>query len=359
MAHPFHPHRLTTARAFALLLMSAALPALAASPSPALTPPVEPRPGSQVTSARAIASVGDLRRLAANGSWDELYLSTASVQPERYPVAERVEVAKLLLLGANAPGLDQVLALSLAEIALRFEESDAALDRAAALALALGDQGAATQYLDQALARRPNDDRLKLQRAHLARAQRDWAMAGHLYAGISAASPEHASAQQALAQLAIDRADDEARAVEGARRDLLRRRVEVEAMAAALPVSHFELCRAHTIAACEAMAACKKLAVNCALLIDSCPSARTDSGLPRAELAACSETLSKIGCEAREAALAELSGNLCRGLNLRTEKRLLPEGTDGEDAAVDERAGPRTAPSGDFKRLLEQIEQGI
>lgn len=337
-----------------LLITALAVPSDATHPAPASE--ASPATDGQPPSARAPAALDDLRRLAAGESWDELYLSTAPLQPERYPAAERSEVARLLLLGANAPGVDQVLALSLAEVSLRFDPSDAALARAAALALALGDQGAAIEYLDRALLRRPEDDRLKLQRAHLARAQRDWTTAERLYAAIGAQSPEHASARQALEQLAIERAADEARAVEAARRDLLRRRVEAEAMAAALPVSGFEVCRAHTVAACEAIATCRKLTVNCSLLIDACPPDRADSGLPRAELAACAEALSKVECDAREAAIARLANSTCRGLGLRTERRLLPEGAE-EDAG--ERRGRQAVPSGGLQRLLEQAGHGL
>ncbi len=301
-------------------------------------------------------ALGAVRRSAASGSWEEFYLALATADPARCAPSARAEIARLSLSGASAPGVDRVLALALAEISLRFEQSAAALSRAAELALDLGEQGAARQYLDMALAHLPGDDRLRLLRAHLARAERDWATAERLYASIGAASPERAAAQQALDQIASAQAEEEAQAIEAARRDLLRRRAEAEQMAAALPVSDFELCRAHTIAACEAIATCRQLAVNCALLIDSCPASRTDSGLPRAQLPACAEVLSKIDCASREAAIARLSSGTCRGLGLRTERRLLPEGA--EDRAADRRAPPGAVPSGDVRRLLEQVELG-
>ena len=327
-----------------------ATPATLAPPSPAADKPAPSAPSGD--------DLANWRQLAAQNAWDDLYLATAAANPERYPTNARAEAAKLLLKGAAAAETDRVIALSLAETALRFEENDEALTLAATHALALGDQATASQHLERALARRPDDARLKLLRAHLARAQRDWTTAERLYSEITAQSPEHAEAQAALQSLATDRAADENRAAEGARRDLLRRRVEAEAMVAAMPVSEFDLCRTHTVAACEAIASCKQISANCSLLVDTCPASRLDSGMPRQRLNACAEALAKIDCATRQQALATLTGDTCRGLKLRSDKRLLPEGSDSADDQKDSLSGPGHN-GGDLRRILQEAARGI
>lgn len=331
-----------------------ATPAAPLANAPTETPaPTSPAADKPAPAAPSNDDLANWRQLAAQGAWDDLYLATAAASPERHSATARAEISALLLKGAAASESDRVIALSLAETALRFEESAEALTLAATHALALGDQATASQHLERALARRPDDARIKLLRAHLARAQRDWTTAERLYSEISAQSPEHAEAQAALQSLATDRAADEERAAEGARRDLLRRRVEAEAMVAAMPVSEFDLCRTHTVAACEAIAACKQISANCSLLVDTCPASRLDSGMPRDRLNACAEALAKIDCATRQQALATLTGDTCRGLKLRSDKRLLPEGADSADAPKDSLSGAGHH-GGDLRRILQE-----
>ncbi|MDR0966913.1 MAG: hypothetical protein LBM75_10540 [Myxococcales bacterium] len=334
------------------LVLSFLLTAAPTPPPP--TPPSTPVIEAVATPAAPLARLEDLRALAANKSWDELYLSVAAADPARFDSAVRGELARLLLTGAHADDLDRILALSLAERSLQFEESDAGLLRASDLALAIGDQPSAIRSLERAMARRPTDDRLRLRRAQIARAQRDWDKAEALYSAVAAASDSFAAAQQGLTQLKAEREQDEAMGAEAAQRDLMRRRERAEKMIEALPVTNFELCRAHTIAACEAIATCKKLTANCSLLLDSCPDSRAESGLARKELPICANTLATIECDAREMVIGRLSGNVCRGLSLRTERRLLPEDSQ-KTPVTDDSKGEKGQTQGEIQRLIQQV----
>lgn len=332
------------------------MPAVALAMAAPNAQPLEPDGAERIDVPAPLVRIEQAHQFVADKAWDELYLATAAAIPARFDSKTRGAFAQLLLVGANAEGVDHVLALALAEKSLQFEEKDEGLLRASDLALTIGDQPAALQYLEKAMARRPTDDRLRMRRAGIACLQRDWVMAERLYTAITKASPEYASAQQALERFQSERAKDESMAIEGAQRDLERRRERAEKMAEDLPVTDFEICRAHTLAACESLATCKKLTANCSVLLDSCPDSRTESGLPRKELSVCADTLMTIECEARESVIGRLSNNVCRGLNLRTEHNLLPE-----DSVRTPEPQKGKAPGGsqvNLQRFIQQVDNG-
>ena len=166
---------------------------------------------------------------------------------------------------------------------------------------------------------------------------RDWETAQTLYASIPASSPLAAQAKAGLAEVEkARRANDDDEAVERAHRDLLKRMAATDAMIDAMPVSRFDLCRAHTLAACEALAACKKTEPNCAYLLNDCPMSEEPVSLKRTQLGECAEILSTLPCEGKEREIAKLASSVCKGIQLRTSRQLLPEGANSADKARQE-----------------------
>lgn len=341
------------------LLSAPAQAASEADAAPAAPLPVvvaQPSSGGEVNFA-------ELKSLAAARAADDFYLKSSGISPDALDAASRKELAALTLAVAQAPETDRVIAFELAERALRLEESLPALLLSADLAAVLGESSAAAAHLDRAQALAPQDESVTLRRAALALHLRDWDTAEKLYGSIPASSPLSDQAKAGLENVKQSRQASDAEAVERAHRDLLRRMAAADAMIDSMPVSRFDLCRAHTLAACEAVAACKKTEVNCAFLLDSCPMSDEPVALERPRLGDCAAALSAVPCEDKEKAVSRLSAGVCNGLELRTSRNLLPEeSTPAPKSDQDKKSAPSLDGVGvspqDVDRVIRQLGGG-
>jgi hypothetical protein len=122
--------------------------------------------------------------LAATKSWDDLYLKFSAAKPDGYSAADRGRIAKALLLGAHGmESTDGVIAVSLAERAVAFEESVEALTYAGELNQKIDQNGQAAKWFERAVAVDAHADRAHLLRAELALRENEPAVANqHLQA---------------------------------------------------------------------------------------------------------------------------------------------------------------------------------
>ena len=352
------------------------LPFLLASPTKA-APPDEPAPAAASAPAAPASSpvvvtqsapngkadMASLRSLAAAHAADDFYLQSSGIAPDSLDAAVRKELAALTLSVAQAPETDRVIAFELAERSVRLHETLPALLLAADLAAVLGESSVAASRLERAQALAPKDESVTLRRAALAVHLRDFENAEKLYASIPASSPLAEQAKAGLENVAKSRQANDDEAVERAHRDLLRRMAATDAMIDSMPVSQFDLCRAHTLAACEAVAACKKAEVNCSFLLDSCPMSDELVALARPRLGDCAASLSVIPCEEKEKGVQRLASDVCKGLQLRTSRNLLPEESTSAPKSDQEKKGPPSLDGvglnpQDVDRVIRQLGGG-
>lgn len=309
-------------------------------------------------------SLQKMKALAAKGDVDGLYIESASVKPESLHGADRESAAAILLDAAEMHSSDAAMALGLAEIALKFSKNKRGYVTAAEMAAALGDLSLAGTYFDEALKISPEDDALKIKRAAAAAVARDWNTAESVYRSVPESSSFHQAAEAGLKQLADDMAAAERESVERAHRDLLRRVAEADSMIDAMPVSEFDYCRAHTLAACEAVTACRKIHVNCTFLLESCPQSSRTVDIPRTELSKCADALAAVPCDKLEPSIPRYSSEICRGLLLRTTRALVPEegensGSVGDDKKKDNPAPGKGTSEGPSQLSPEEIEAAV
>lgn len=141
-------------------------------------------------------------KLAAQHAWEDLYLAWASVDPKGYPAPERRTIATALLAGCEAlAGSDAVMAYSLGERAVLFDETSPGLRCVARTALATEQRGAAEVALRQGLERFPKEGHFGLELGRLLLEDKDPRGALAALEKVPPRSPEAAKAR-ALAQKA-------------------------------------------------------------------------------------------------------------------------------------------------------------
>ncbi|MET0405239.1 MAG: tetratricopeptide repeat protein [Cystobacter sp.] len=137
------------------------------------------------------------QKLAAQRDWDELYLAWAAVKPKPYSPAERHVIASSLLKGCEAlAGSDAVMAYSLADRAVVFEETVPGLRCLIRTALASDQRGAAEEALRQGLARFPKQGCFPLELGRLLLDDQDAEAALEVLRRVPPRSPEADPAQR-------------------------------------------------------------------------------------------------------------------------------------------------------------------
>lgn len=310
-------------------------------------------------------TVQELKALVEKKDVDEAYLRGSLLRPADVPASQRREVADVFLAAARIQGADPVLAFGLVEKSVAFGESFDALVLASDLALILGETGLAGEYLDKAQGRVPKGkrdaaDELAIRRGAIALVARDWETAEKAYGSVPGKSPLHGRAAEGLALVKSSREKADREAEEAAHNDLLKRMAKTNDMIDAMPVSEFDLCRAHTLAACESIRACRKVEVNCAFLLDSCPASTRTMDIPRPKLGDCAAALDAVPCDKKEDAVLRLTGSVCRGLGLRTSKELVPTEAGTPDSGKEKDGkSVQTAGTDGKKEIPPELEQTI
>ncbi|HSP77649.1 MAG TPA: tetratricopeptide repeat protein, partial [Myxococcaceae bacterium] len=114
------------------------------------------------------------RKLGSRRAWEELYLAYAAAEPEGYPPADRRTIAAALQKGCEAlASSDQVMAYSLGERAVSFDETAPGLRCVARTALATQQRGAAEAALRQGLEHFPKDGHFALELGRLLLEEKD------------------------------------------------------------------------------------------------------------------------------------------------------------------------------------------
>jgi tetratricopeptide (TPR) repeat protein len=114
------------------------------------------------------------QQLAKDKAWEELYLAYSSADPKGYPDAQRKAIAGPLLKGCEALlAGDAVMAYSLAERAVAFEETAGALRCLARSALASDQRGTAEEALRKGLERFPKEGAFGLELGKLLLEEKD------------------------------------------------------------------------------------------------------------------------------------------------------------------------------------------
>ncbi|MBX5484263.1 MAG: hypothetical protein IRZ16_20760 [Myxococcaceae bacterium] len=114
--------------------------------------------------AAAPAPATRAQSLAKSGAWEELYLAFSAADPGAYDASDRRTIARDLLLGARAlESSDAVLAFSLAERAVAFDQTEAGLLLLARTAEKTQQGGAAEQALTRGLERFPHNGTFALE----------------------------------------------------------------------------------------------------------------------------------------------------------------------------------------------------
>lgn len=166
------------------------------------------------------------QKLAAQRSWDDLYLAWATVDPKDFDAPARHTVAASLLKGCEAlAGSDAVMAYSLGERAVLFEETAPGLRCVARTSLATDQRATAEDMLRRGLEHFPKEGHFGLTLGQLLLEDNDAAGALEALRHVPPHSPEAAQArrlsQKAQAQAS---ADQQARAQARAEaRDVQRR----------------------------------------------------------------------------------------------------------------------------------------
>jgi hypothetical protein len=113
---------------------------------------------SALLSAAPPPTAAQAQKLASQQSWDDLYLAWAAVSPKGYGAPERRTIATALLSGCEAlAGTDAVMAYSLGERAVLFDETAPGLRCLVRTSLATEQRGGAEESLRKGLARFPKE----------------------------------------------------------------------------------------------------------------------------------------------------------------------------------------------------------
>ncbi len=152
------------------------------------------------------------RELARNKAWDELYLSFASADPKQ-PSDDRRAIGEALRKGCEALlESDAVMAYSLGERALAFDETEPALLCTARAARGSEQRGAAEEVLRRGLELFPRNGAFALELARLHLLEQDPSSALAVLSRIGKGSPEWNEAQSLAARArALKDADENAR----------------------------------------------------------------------------------------------------------------------------------------------------
>lgn len=139
------------------------------------------------------------QELAHDGAWEELYLAYSAADPKGYPAAQRHSVAGPLLKGCEAlAASDAVMAYSLGERSVAFEETAGGLKCVARTALASEQRGAAEEALRQGLQHFPKDGHFGLELGRLLLSDKDSSGAVAALSKVPPKSPESAEAKLLL-----------------------------------------------------------------------------------------------------------------------------------------------------------------
>ena len=152
------------------------------------------------------------QKLAAQQAWEELYLAYSSADPKGYPRPQRRTIAASLLKGCEAlASSDAVMAYSLGERAVAFDETAPGLRCLARGALASDQRGSAEGTLRRGLERFPKDGHFGLELGRILLEDKDPRGALAVLGKVPPRSPE-ASKARALMQKARAQSSEETEA---------------------------------------------------------------------------------------------------------------------------------------------------
>ncbi|CAM3300987.1 tetratricopeptide repeat protein [Corallococcus sp. ZKHCc1 1396] len=141
------------------------------------------------------------KELAAQKQWEELYLAFAAASPEDYPEAQRPAVAGPLLKGCEALlAEDAVMAYSLGERAVAFQETSGGLRCLARSALKTDQRASAEEALKKGLEHFPKDGAFGLELGRLLLQDEDSTAAIATLERVPAKSKEAKEARKLLQQ---------------------------------------------------------------------------------------------------------------------------------------------------------------
>jgi Peptidase MA superfamily len=141
------------------------------------------------------------QQLAKSKAWEDLYLAYSAADPSGYPDADRKAIAGPLLKGCEAlAGNDAVMAYSLGERSVAFEESAAGLRCLARAALATDQRSAAEEALRKGLERFPNEGAFGLELGKMLLEDSDGPAAIGVLEKVPPRSPQAAEAKKLLQQ---------------------------------------------------------------------------------------------------------------------------------------------------------------
>jgi hypothetical protein len=144
---------------------------------------------------------GRAQQLAKSKAWEDLYLAYSAADPNGYSDADRKAIAAPLLKGCEAlAGKDAVMAYSLGERSVAFEESAAGLRCLARAALATEQRSAAEEALRKGLEHFPNDGAFGLELGRVLLEDEDGTAAIAVLAKVPPRSPQAAEARKLLQQ---------------------------------------------------------------------------------------------------------------------------------------------------------------
>ncbi|ATB28126.1 peptidase MA family metallohydrolase [Melittangium boletus] len=136
------------------------------------------------------------QKLAAQEQWDDLYLAWAAVNPKGYSAAERRTIATALVKGCDTlSGKDAVMAYSLGERAVLFDETAPGLRCLARTSLATEQRGGAEEALRKGLQRFPKEGYFGLELGRLLLEDKDPQGALAALERVPPRSPEAAQAR--------------------------------------------------------------------------------------------------------------------------------------------------------------------
>jgi hypothetical protein len=152
------------------------------------------------------------QKLAAQRAWEDLYLAYSSADPKGYEAPQRRTIAASLLKGCEAlAGSDAVMAYSLGERAVAFEETAEGLRCLARTALATDQRGSAEEALRKGLEHFPKEGHFGLELGRLLLEDKDPQGALAVLGKVPPRSPEAAKAK-ALMQKARNQSSEETEA---------------------------------------------------------------------------------------------------------------------------------------------------
>ncbi|SET34019.1 peptidase MA family metallohydrolase [Stigmatella erecta] len=139
------------------------------------------------------------QQLAQQKAWEELYLAYATASPQDYPEAQRKAIAKPLLKGCEALlAGDAVMAYSLGERAVAFEETAPGLKCLVRAALGSDQRGTAEEALRKGLERFPKEGTFGLELGKLLLEDKDGPGAVAALTRVPPGAPQAGAARQLL-----------------------------------------------------------------------------------------------------------------------------------------------------------------